>query len=118
MSTPRAKSRSAAAVASMAVVLIGLGGGAANAAGWPPLQEGAHLYSGLTGTGTVTEVDLNDLGTCHTLSPSVRSVQIANGSASLELFSGSGCTGWAWRSGSLTQTNLPQAALSYRVVPA
>ncbi|MFE3906497.1 hypothetical protein ACFXPY_41215 [Streptomyces sp. NPDC059153] len=117
MFTPNARLRSAAAAATMAAALIGLGAGAANAAGWPPLQEGAYLYSGTTGTGTVTTVDLDDFGTCHTLSKAALSVQIASGSASLELYPGAGCAGAPpWRSGSLTQTDLPRATLSYRVV--
>ncbi|MFE9611432.1 hypothetical protein [Streptomyces sp. NPDC006012] len=118
MFTPRAKLRTAAATATMAAALIGLGAGAANAAGWPPLQPGAFLYSGTTGTGTVTKPDLADFGTCHNLSQPVRSIQIANGSASVELYSGADCTGWSWASGSLTQTDLPVAELSYRVVAA
>ncbi|GGZ28087.1 hypothetical protein GCM10010300_83990 [Streptomyces olivaceoviridis] len=120
MSTTRmqVKLRSTAAAAAMAAALIGLGAGAANAAGWPPLQEGAYLYSGTTGTGSVTKVDLGDLGTCHTLSQAAQSIQIVNGSASVELYSSAGCGGTtAWRSGSLTQTDLPRPMLSYRVVP-
>ncbi|MFF4903202.1 hypothetical protein [Streptomyces sp. NPDC001068] len=114
----RTKLRGVAAVAIAAAALTGLGAGTVNAADWPPLQEGAYLYSGTTGTGTVTVADLGDLGTCHILSVPARSVQIANGSASLELHSGPGCTGGAWRSGSLARTDLPWAALSYRVVAA
>ncbi|MFF2328664.1 MULTISPECIES: hypothetical protein [unclassified Streptomyces] len=114
--TPRTKLRSSAA-ATMAAALIGLGAGAANADGWPPLQEGAYLYSGTTGTGTVTNVDLGDFGTCHTLSQPARSIQIATGSASVKLYSGANCTGtYPWLSGTLTQTNLPSAMLSYQVV--
>jgi hypothetical protein len=103
----------------MAVALLGLGAGAANAAGWPPLQEGAYLYSGSTGTGSVTEVDLGDLGTCHTLSQAAKSIQIATGSGSVELYSSADCSGGtAWHSGTLAQTDLPRPMLSYRVVPA
>ncbi|MER7929829.1 hypothetical protein ABTY96_42995 [Streptomyces sp. NPDC096057] len=118
MFTIRRMPRGAVVPAIMAVALAGLGAGTASAADWPTLKEGAYLYSGTTGTGTVTEVDLGSLGTCHTLSGPARSVQIANGSASLELHSGAGCTGAAWRSGSLAQTDLPWVALSYRVVTA
>ncbi|MEU2424140.1 hypothetical protein ABZ619_24480 [Streptomyces sp. NPDC007851] len=118
MFTTRTKLRGAAAAAIVTVALTGMGAGTANAATWPTLTEGAYLYSGTTGTGAVIKVDLGDLGTCHALSGPVRSVQIANGSASLELASGTGCTGATWRSGSLAQTDLPWAALSYRVVPA
>jgi ferric-dicitrate binding protein FerR (iron transport regulator) len=121
MSTTRVqvKLRSAAAAAAIAAGLIGLGAGAANAAGWPPLQEGAYLYSGTTGTGSVTKVDLGDLGTCHTLSQAALSIQIATGSGSVELYPSADCSGTtAWRSGTLTQTDLPRPMLSYRVVPA
>ncbi|SNX88385.1 hypothetical protein SAMN06272735_8830 [Streptomyces sp. TLI_55] len=118
MSPSRTRLRGAVAAA-FAAALIGVGAQSAAAADWPALREGAYLYSGPTGTGTVTEVDLGDLGTCHTLTTAARSVQIASGSAALELYSGPGCTGaFPWRSGSLTQTNLPWAMLSYRVVPA
>lgn len=118
MFMPNVRLRTVAVGAAMAGALIGLGAGAADAAGWPPLQEGAYLYSGTNGSGAVTEVDLGDRNTCHALSPSALSVQIATGSASLELYSGSDCTGTGWRSGTLTQTNLPRPMLSYRVVPA
>lgn len=118
MFIPRRKIRSAAAAATMAAALIGLGAGAAGAAGWPPLQEGGHLYAGSNGTGTVTVVDLDDLGTCHTPSKASLSVQIVSGSSSVVVYSGAGCTGASWASGSLAQSNLPWAALSYRVVPA
>lgn len=119
MFTPKARLRSAAVTTAMAAALIALGAGSADAAGWPPLQPGAHLYSGTNGQGSVTTVDLADLGTCHTLAAPVRSLQVANGSASVVLYPGAGCTGSAgWASGSLAQSNLPQAALSYRVVPA
>ncbi|MEV4340610.1 hypothetical protein [Streptomyces sp. NPDC049590] len=117
MFIPRKKIRGAAAAA-MAAALIGLGAGAAGAAGWPPLQEGGHLYAGSNGTGPVTTVDLDDLGTCHTLSGASLSVQVVSGSSSLVVYSGTGCTGAAWASGSLAQSDLPWAALSYRVVPA
>ncbi|MGW2836566.1 hypothetical protein ACWCWD_02045 [Streptomyces sp. NPDC001493] len=117
MFTPRVKIRGAAAAVTMAAALIGLGAGAANAAGWPPLQAGGYLYAGANGTGTVTTVDLDDFGTCHTLSEPVLSVQIASGSGSLELYPGADCAGATpWRSGSLAQTGLPRAMLSYRVV--
>ncbi|MFF7454568.1 hypothetical protein [Kitasatospora sp. NPDC008115] len=110
--------RTAAAAATAA--LVGLGAGTANAAaGWPPLQEGGYLYAGANGTGAVSAVDLGDLGTCHTLTKPVRSVQIVNGSASVLLFTGADCTGvHPWASGSLAQSDLPAAALSYRVIPA
>ncbi|MCF3118343.1 hypothetical protein IPZ68_01260 [Streptomyces arenae] len=108
-----------ATVATMAAALIGLGAGTANAAGWPPLQEGAYLYSGTQGSGTVSTVDLGDFGTCHTLSTPARSLQIANGSASVVVYPAAGCTGaTSWASGSLAQSDLPYAALSYRAVPA
>ncbi|MFF9585690.1 hypothetical protein [Streptomyces achromogenes] len=118
MFTPRAGIRTAAASATMAAALIGLGAGTAGAAGWPPLQEGGYLYAGSNGTGTVTVVDLDDLGTCHTPAKASLSIQIVSGSSSVVAYSGTGCTGASWASGSLTQSNLPWAALSYRVVPA
>ncbi|MFI5705336.1 hypothetical protein ACIA78_35505 [Streptomyces xanthochromogenes] len=115
----KAKIRSARAAATLAAALAGLGAGTADAAGWPPLREGAFLYTGTHGTGTVSTVDLSDLGTCHTLSEPSRSVQVVNGSASLLLFSGAHCTGaYPWASGSLAQSDLPWAMLSYRVIPA
>ncbi|WP_327179596.1 hypothetical protein OG599_32800 [Streptomyces sp. NBC_01335] len=117
MFTPGAKVRGAAVAVTLAAALLGLGAGTADAAGWPPLQEGGHLYAGANGTGTVTTVDLDDFGTCHTLSEPALSVQIASGSASLELYPGADCTGVTpWRSGSLARTGLPWAMLSYRVV--
>ncbi|MGK4584972.1 hypothetical protein [Kitasatospora sp. HPMI-4] len=119
MFTPRRKLRSAATVAAMAAALIGLGTTAANAADWPPLHEGAYLYSGTNGTGTVTTVDLDDLGTCHTLSTPVLSFQVVTGPTSVLLYPGAGCTGAGpWATGSLAQSNLPEPALSYRVTPA
>ncbi|MFI6645496.1 hypothetical protein [Streptomyces sp. NPDC050504] len=124
MSTPTKKLRStatttAAAAVAMTAALVGLGAGTANATDWPPLQEGAHLYSGAHGTGTVSTVDLDDFGTCHTLSAPVRSVQIASGSASVVLYPGADCTGpYPWATGSLAESDLPRPALSYRVVPA
>ncbi len=118
MFIPRTKTGGAAA-AVMAAALIGLGAGTAGATGWPPLQEGGYLYAGSDGTGTVTTVDLDDLGTCHTPSGGTSlSVQIVSGSSSVVVYSGTGCTGASWASGSLAQSNLPWAALSYRVVPA
>ncbi|MFF5442123.1 hypothetical protein [Streptomyces achromogenes] len=102
----------------MAAALIGLGAGTAGAAGWPPLQEGGYLYAGSNGTGTVTVVDLDDFGTCHTPAKASLSIQIVAGSSSVVVYSGTGCTGASWASGSLTQSNLPWAALSYRVVSA
>ncbi|MFB8166820.1 hypothetical protein ACFC60_02575 [Kitasatospora purpeofusca] len=106
-----------AAVAAAALATVGTG--AAHAAGWPPLQDGGYLYSGTTGTGTVTVVDLSDLGTCHTLAAPARSVQVASGSASVLVYPGAGCTGGhPWATGSLAQSDLPAAARSYRVVPA
>ncbi|MEU8583210.1 hypothetical protein [Streptomyces abikoensis] len=121
MFIPRAKLRAAAAAAAVtaAVALIGLGAGTANAAGWPPLREGAYLYSGTHGTGTVSKADLDDFGTCHTLPTPARSVQVVSGSASVVLHPGAGCTGaFSWATGSLAQSDLPWAALSYHVVPA
>ncbi|CAL9339564.1 hypothetical protein SUDANB178_00237 [Streptomyces sp. enrichment culture] len=118
MFLPRTKIRSAAVAASMAATLIGLGAGAAGAAGWPPFQEGGYLYAGSNGTGTVTTVDLDDFGTCHTPSEPSLSIQVVSGSSSVVVYSGTSCTGYSWGSGSLAQSNLPWAALSYRVVPA
>ncbi|MET8543273.1 hypothetical protein ABZW03_21875 [Kitasatospora sp. NPDC004799] len=67
----------------------------------------------------MTAVDLDDFGTCHTLSTSARSVQVVSGSAALVLYSGAGCTGaYPWGTGSLAQFDLPWPVLSYRVVPA
>ncbi|WP_234338295.1 hypothetical protein [Streptomyces sp. NRRL F-5727] len=104
------------AAAALAVALTAFGAGTASATGWPPLTEGAYLYSGTGGTGIVTNVDLHDFGTCHDLAQPARSLQIVNGSASVVLYSGAGCTGQAWASGSLAQSDLPFAELSYRVV--
>ncbi|MFF9021218.1 hypothetical protein [Streptomyces eurythermus] len=118
MFLPRAILRSAAVAATTAAALIGLGAGAAGAADWPPLREGGYLYAGSDGTGTVTTVDLDDFGTCHTPSEPSLSIQVVSGSSSVVIYSGAGCTGYAWGSGSLAQSNLPWAALSYRVVPA
>ncbi|MFD9789904.1 hypothetical protein ACFWXK_03030 [Streptomyces sp. NPDC059070] len=118
MLTSRAKLRGAVVVSAMAVALIGAGT-AANAADWPPLKEGAYLYSGTHGTGPVSAVDLGDFGTCHTLATAARSIQVVSGSASVVLYPGAGCTGAnPWASGSLAQSDLPRAALSYRVVSA
>ncbi|MFB7510452.1 MULTISPECIES: hypothetical protein [Streptomyces] len=119
MFTPEIRLRSAAVRVTMAAALIGLGAGAANASGWPPLQEGAYLYSGSTGTGTVSKADLDDVGTCHTLSQPALSVQIASGSAYLVLYSEADCTAtYPWSTGTLARTSLPWAMLSYRVVKA
>ncbi|MGW1176376.1 hypothetical protein ACWD4P_21995 [Kitasatospora sp. NPDC002543] len=119
MFTPKAGLRGAAVTAAMTAALITLGAGAADAAGWPPLEPGARLYPAVDGRGPATVVDLADLGTCHTLSTPARSVQVANGAASVVLYPGAGCTGdHPWASGSLAQSNLPLPALSYRVVPA
>ncbi|MEV7077942.1 hypothetical protein AB0N88_05260 [Streptomyces sp. NPDC093516] len=119
MFTPSMKLRTAVTTTAMAAALTGLGAGAAAAApSWPTLQPGAYLYSGSTGTGSVTEVDLGDFGTCHTLSNAAKSLQVANGSASVLVYAGAGCTGGSWSSGTLVQANLPWAGLSYRVVPA
>ncbi|MFF9340381.1 MULTISPECIES: hypothetical protein [unclassified Streptomyces] len=104
------------AAAAMTAALTALGAGTASATGWPPLSEGAHLYSGANGTGTVTKVDLADVGTCHDLTRPARSLQVVNGSAAVVLYSGAGCTGQAWASGSLAQSNLPFPEPSYRVV--
>ncbi|MFF5337772.1 hypothetical protein [Streptomyces sp. NPDC013181] len=113
--------RTIAATATTTAALAGLavlGTGTANAAAWPSLQPGAALYTGTNGTGAVLNPDLGDLGTCHTTAEPVRSIQIVNGSASVLLYSGADCTGNAWASGTLTQSNLPEAKLSYRVVTA
>ncbi|MFH8224704.1 hypothetical protein ACH4C2_36930 [Streptomyces sp. NPDC018057] len=119
MLMPKSKIAGAAAALAAAAALLGLGAGTAGAAGWPPLQDGAYLYSGPTGSGTVTKVDLGDPGTCHTLSKPAASVQVVSGSWSLELYSGAGCTGpHTYRTGSLAQGDLPWNMLSYRVVPA
>ncbi|MFF4819126.1 hypothetical protein ACFY2K_31630 [Kitasatospora sp. NPDC001309] len=119
MSTSKRMLRGSAAAAVAVAALIGLGAGSAQAAGWPPLQPGAHLYTGTDGSGAVTTVDLGDLGTCHTLAAPVRSVQVADGSASVVLYPGRGCAGAVpWGTGSLAQSNTPWTMLSYRVVPA
>ncbi|MFE6867564.1 hypothetical protein ACFVFS_13460 [Kitasatospora sp. NPDC057692] len=111
--------RTTAAAAAMTAAMVGLGAGSAHAAGWPPLHQGGYLYTGANGSGAVTSVNLGDLGTCHTLAAPVRSVQVANGAASVVLYTGAGCTGaHPWATGSLAQSDLPSAALSYRVVPA
>ncbi|MER7844269.1 hypothetical protein ABTZ03_10035 [Kitasatospora sp. NPDC096077] len=105
--------------ATLVAAVLGLGAGSAQAAGWPPLQPGAHLYSGTGGSGAATAVDLADLGTCHTLAAPARSVQVVSGSASVVLYPGAGCTGAVpWATGSLAQSDLPWPVLSYRVVPA
>ncbi len=117
MFNPKTRVGSAAVAAAMTAALIGLNAGAAHAADWPPLREGAYLYSGLQGTGTETVVDLNDVGTCHTLSQPALSAQVVSGSSAILLYSGADCTArWPWGIGSLTQENLPWAMLSYRVV--
>ncbi|MFE5585475.1 hypothetical protein [Kitasatospora sp. NPDC056531] len=119
MFTPKAMLRGSAATATVVAAVIGLGAGAAYAAGWPPLQPGAYLYSGTGGSGAVTVVGLDDFGTCHTLPTPARSVQVASDSASVVLYSGASCTGaHPWATGSLAQSNLPWPVLSYRVVPA
>ncbi|MFF0739670.1 hypothetical protein ACFYVL_04640 [Streptomyces sp. NPDC004111] len=119
MFTFRPKLRGALAVTALTVALTGVGAGAASAADWPPLTAGAHLYTGTHGTGTATTVDLDDLGTCHTLSAPARSVQVVSGSASVVLYQGADCSGTSpWATGSLAQSDLPWAVLSYRVVPA
>ncbi|MEV0440480.1 hypothetical protein AB0I84_32160 [Streptomyces spectabilis] len=119
MASPRAQFPRAVAAAVAAAALIGLASGTANAAQWPPLREGAYLYSGTHGTGKEVRVDLDDVGTCHALSAPPRSLQIASGSASLVLYPGADCAdASSWASGSLAQTDLPWAARSYRVVPA
>ncbi|MFF4379828.1 hypothetical protein [Kitasatospora sp. NPDC001547] len=119
MFTSQARLRGAVTAAAMAAALVALGAGAAGAAGWPPLEPGARLYSAADGKGAVTTVDLADLGTCHALAAPVRSVQVADGAASVVLYADAGCgDARAWATGSLAQSNLPLAALSYRVVPA
>lgn len=111
--------RGSVAGATLLAALAGLGAGPANAAGWPPLQPGAHLYTGTGGGGAVTTVDLGDLGTCHTLSAPARSVQVVSGSASVVLYPGADCAGaYPWATGSLAQSDLPWPVRSYRVVPA
>jgi hypothetical protein len=103
----------------MTAALTGLTLGAANASGWPPLKEGAYLYSGTNGTGTVTVVDLTDRDTCHTLPQRALSVQVVSGSAAVELYADADCgSETPWVTGSLAQANLPRAMLSYRVVGA
>ncbi|MFF2073149.1 hypothetical protein ACFVXG_00140 [Kitasatospora sp. NPDC058162] len=119
MSTSKTIRRGSAAAATAVAALITLGAGPAQAAGWPPLQPGAHLYPGTTGSGTATTVDLADLGTCHTLPTPVRSVQVATGSTSMVLYPAPACTGPVpWATGSLARSNTPWPMLSYRVVPA
>ncbi|MEU8543808.1 hypothetical protein AB0C52_28105 [Streptomyces sp. NPDC048717] len=108
--------RTAAALTAAAALLgLGLGAGTADAAGWPPLRDGAYLYTGLTGTGQMTTVDTDDFGTCHTLSRPAASVQVVSGTAALELYRGADCTGTAWVTGSLAQQDLPWTMTSYRV---
>jgi hypothetical protein len=108
-----------AAVAGAFALSLGALAPPANASDWPPLQSGAYLYSGSNGSGTVTTVDLEDVGNCHTMSQAAVSVQIANGSMALELHAVANCaSGTPWRTGTLSQQNLPQGMLSYRVVPA
>ncbi|MFJ5035563.1 hypothetical protein ACIQB5_47945 [Streptomyces sp. NPDC088560] len=103
----------------MAAALIGLTSGAASASGWPPLKEGAYLYSGPNGTGTVTVVDLTDRGTCHALSQAAVSAQVASGFGAVELYDGANCDSKvSWATSSLSQTNLPWAMLSYRAISA
>ncbi|MEV7598293.1 hypothetical protein AB0O91_13040 [Kitasatospora sp. NPDC089797] len=119
MYTSKTVLRGSAATAVAVAALIGLGAGSAQAAGWPPLQPGARLYTGTGGSGTATTVDLGDLGSCHTLSAPVRSVQVVNGSASVVLYSGADCASAVpWATGSLAQSDTPWAMGSYRVVPA
>ncbi|MBD0694618.1 hypothetical protein [Streptomyces sp. CBMA123] len=119
MCTPKTVLRGSAVAATAVAALVGLGAGPANAAGRPPLQPGAHLYTGTDGSGTATTVDLADLGTCHTLATPARSVQVANGSASVVLYPGAGCAGAVpWATGSLAQSDTPWAMRSYRVIPA
>ncbi len=119
LATLRTTLRGTLAAAAAAGTLATVGTGAAHAAGWPPLHDGGYLYSGTTGTGAVTAVDLSDLGTCHTLATPARSVQVVSGSASVLLHPGADCTGaHPWATGSLAQSDLPTAARSYRVVPA
>lgn len=119
MVTLKARLRAAAGVAVMAAALTGLTSGTAHASDWPPLKEGAYLYSGPHGTGTVTVVDLNDLGTCHTLSQPAASVQVASGFGAVELYNDAHCNSKTpWATSSLSQTNLPWAMLSYRAIKA
>ncbi|MGW2595467.1 hypothetical protein ACWCXC_35055 [Streptomyces sp. NPDC001515] len=118
MSLPTTTFRALAATVTMTAALAALGAGTAGAASWPALQPGASLYTGTNGTGAALHPDLGDLGTCHTAPQPVRSVQIANSSASVLLYSGADCTGSAWASGTLAQSNLPEAKVSYRVVAA
>ncbi|MFF7590606.1 hypothetical protein ACFZCK_24285 [Kitasatospora purpeofusca] len=117
--TLRGTLTAAAAAAALAAALTAVATGSAHATGWPPLHDGGYLYSGTAGTGTVTAVDLSDLGTCHPLATPARSVQVVSGSASVLLYPGTDCTGaHPWATGSLAQSDLPAAARSYRVVPA
>ncbi|MFE4482276.1 hypothetical protein [Kitasatospora sp. NPDC056789] len=118
MFTPETKLRGPAVAAALAATLVGLGAGTADAAGWPPLQPGARLYSSTYGQGFATTVDLTDLGTCHTLWPGARSVQIANGGTTLALYAEADCNGPGWLSGTLAQANLPRTALSSGVLQA
>ncbi|MFD8598194.1 hypothetical protein ACFV1L_24640 [Kitasatospora sp. NPDC059646] len=119
MTAPLPRFRAATLTAATALSLIGLATGPVHAAGWPPLQPGARLYTGTGGTGTASTVDLGDVSTCHTLAAAARSVQVASGSASVVLYTGAGCTGaYPWATGSLAQSDTPSPVLSYRVVPA
>ncbi|MGW0812755.1 hypothetical protein ACWD00_05790 [Streptomyces viridiviolaceus] len=119
MFTPSARVRLAAAAATVAAALIGLTPGTANAADWPSLQEGAFLYSGPNGSGTVTVVDLHDVGTCHTLTQPAVSVQVLSGFGAVQLYAGSDCSdALSWRTSSLSQHNLPWKMLSYKAIPA
>lgn len=121
----RTKLGSAVAATTVAAALVGLGAGTSNATvestqpGWPTPKDGGYLFSGIQATGTATQVDLNDLGTCHTLSTPAQSYQIVSDSAELELFGGTDCaSGGVRRTRSAVPSwNIPYASLSYRVVP-
>ncbi|MQY11263.1 hypothetical protein SRB5_13780 [Streptomyces sp. RB5] len=111
-----------AAAATMAAALIGLGAGTANAAPkpleWPPVQPGAYLYTGVMGSGTVTQVDLDDVGTCHTLDTPVLSSQIVSDPEMLNIWNGPDCTGSQMfnSAGKPTNMSFQYAMWSYRVV--
>ncbi|MFG3283420.1 hypothetical protein [Streptomyces sp. NPDC048111] len=111
--------RRAAAAATVAAALTVLGTAGAHADGWPPLQDGARLYTGTHGTGTATSLDLSEFGTCHTLAVPAGSVQVVSGSASVVLYAATDCTGaYPWATGSLAQSDTPWTMRSYRIVPA
>ncbi|MEU6601332.1 hypothetical protein [Streptomyces flaveolus] len=117
MFSPKAKLRTAAVVATAAAALIGVGAGTASASDWPPLKWGGYLYTGYHNSGTETVVDLTDFGTCHNLSKPVNSLLIVSETSSITTYSGTDCTGYAFKSGGLAQSDFGLPQLSYRVVP-